>query len=420
MRYCMALVIAVASAAAWLAGSTPAWAQRRVALAVGIDVYDNLSAIAQLQKAGNDADAVAAALAELGFDSWVEKNLTRLAFTRVWQGFLNKLQPGDTAAFFFAGHGVEIGGLNYLLPRDVPKVGTREEHVLTAASIRLNVLMESLSERNVRVSLLIIDACRDNPFNDGTGRSVGGARGLKSVMAAKGTFVMYSAGEGEQALDRLPGGDASPNSLYTRALLPLLKAPGLSLQDVALRVREEVMALAAAAGHEQMPAYYDKLFGKFVLKAGAAPAPNYPPHHPGGTTYSPHQPVSPTYSLPPQPKVIDTTTLFDRSAVPSFDCGQYATLPIGHPNRNPHSDVFCIEPALAAVDQELGVVFRQRLVGFSGTARRGVIDAQKRWIQERNRRCPASWDDVRVPARRSQIAQCLIRETQERIRLLRR
>jgi hypothetical protein len=84
----------------------------------------------------------------------------------------------------------------------------------------------------VGVALFIVDACRDNPFRDGAGRSVGGARGLVRVEAAEGTFVMYSAGVGQQALDRLPGGaDRNPNSVYTRTLLPILKTPGLSLRD---------------------------------------------------------------------------------------------------------------------------------------------------------------------------------------------
>src|SRR5688572_8025695 len=147
--------------------------------------------MAQLQKAANDAEALAAALTELGFDVKVERNLSRLAFARAWQAFLNKLEPGDTAALFFAGHGVEVGGLNYLLPRDVPQVVAGQEKVLAGASLRLNELMEDLRERKVRVSLFIVDACRDNPFRDRAGRSVGGSRGLTRVEAAKGSFVMY-------------------------------------------------------------------------------------------------------------------------------------------------------------------------------------------------------------------------------------
>jgi hypothetical protein len=132
---------------AWIAvlagvGAPAAHAERRLALSVGIDVYDNLPAVEQLQKAVNDARAMGAALRELGFETAVEENLAKVPFARAWQRFLNLLEPGDTAALFFAGHGVEIGGLNYLLPRDVPKVVPGEDQVLVAASIRFNELMD--------------------------------------------------------------------------------------------------------------------------------------------------------------------------------------------------------------------------------------------------------------------------------------
>ena len=139
----------------------PALAQKRVALSVGIDVYDNIE---RLKTAVSDAEAVGKAFDQLGFDATVEKNLPRLGFSRAWQRFLNKLEPGDTAALFFAGHGVEIDGLNYLLPRDVPKAMPGEDKVLIDASVRFNELMDNLRERRVRVALFIIDACRENPF----------------------------------------------------------------------------------------------------------------------------------------------------------------------------------------------------------------------------------------------------------------
>ena len=266
MRCFMGLVALMCCA---LAGG-PAQAERRLALSVGIDVYDHLPAHEQLKKAVNDARAMGAALRELGFEAAVEEDVPKLAFTRAWQKFLNRLEPGDTAALFFAGHGVEIAGLNYLLPRDVPKVQPGEDKVLAEASIRFNGLMDDLREKKVRVALLIVDACRDNPFRDGSSRSVGGTRGLARIEPAEGSFVMYSAGAGEQALDRLPGADQSPNSVYTRTLLSILPTPGLSVQDIAIRVRRQVAEAARTAGRKQTPAYYDQLLGDFILKAGAA------------------------------------------------------------------------------------------------------------------------------------------------------
>ena len=270
--------IAVACCAFAALHTGPALAEKRLALAVGIDVYDNLPAHEQLRKAVNDARAVAVALRDLGFEAAVEENLAGLAFARAWQRFLNRLEPGDTAALFFSGHGVEIGGVNYLLPRDVPKVGLAEDRVLARASIRFNDLMDDLRDKKVRIALFIVDACRDNPFRDERGRSVGGTRGLIRVEPAKGSFIMYSAGAGEKALDRLGAADKEPNSPYTRTLLPILKTPGLSLQQIATRVRAEVVELARRAQppHEQTPAYYDQLLGEFVLKAGAPPSPPPP------------------------------------------------------------------------------------------------------------------------------------------------
>jgi formylglycine-generating enzyme required for sulfatase activity len=250
----------------------PATAGKRLALAVGIDVYDNLPAHEQLRKAVNDARSMAASLRGLGFDTTVEENIGKLAFSRAWQKLLNRLQPGDTAALFFAGHGVEIGGLNYLLPRDVPKVTPGEDRVLAEHAIRFNTLMDDLRDRKVGVALFIVDACRDNPFRDGRGRSVGGTRGLARIEPAKGSFVMYSAGAGEQALDRLSDADPDPNSVYTRTLLPILATPGLSLPEIAGRVRRKVVEVARGVGREQTPAYYDELLGEFVLKPGDAGA----------------------------------------------------------------------------------------------------------------------------------------------------
>jgi uncharacterized caspase-like protein len=97
----------------------PALAERKVAFVVGIDKYDNLGQQQQLQRAVNDARSVGTALASLGFEVVRAENLGRGAFNAEWQKFLDKLQPDDTAAIYFSGHGVEIEGLNFILPRDV-------------------------------------------------------------------------------------------------------------------------------------------------------------------------------------------------------------------------------------------------------------------------------------------------------------
>jgi hypothetical protein len=207
-----------------LAGA--ASAQKRVALVIGIDRYDNLDGRAQLKKARADARGVAETLKSLGFDVIHKDDVARSAFNSHWQDFLNKLSAGDTAAFYFAGHGIELGGRNYLIPRDVPSVRPGRDELLKRESLSLQEFLADLRERGTRLNLVILDACRDNPFEQVAGRSVGTARGLAVTEPPEGTFIMYSAGTGESALDSLNDADPNPNSVYTRMLLPLLKAKG--------------------------------------------------------------------------------------------------------------------------------------------------------------------------------------------------
>lgn len=153
---------------------------------------------------------------------------------------------------FFAGHGVEIGGLNFLLPADMPRVASGEEEVLKASGLSLSSFLDQARERKPQTMLYVVDACRDNPFVNANGRSIGGTRGLTLVESPSGTFVMFSAGAGETALDRLSDDDPNPNSVYTRTLLPRLKAPG-RIGDIARDVRRDVRELASHVNHVQTP-----------------------------------------------------------------------------------------------------------------------------------------------------------------------
>lgn len=259
-----------------LGASPAAHAAKRVAFVVGIDSYDNLPEQQQLKKAVNDARAIGEALVGLGYDVQKADNVGRTDFLRQWQLFLNRLEPGDDAAVFFAGHGVEIDGQNFLLPRDVPRVASGEEEVLKGSGLSLAALLDQVRDRHPQVGLYILDACRDNPFVDGKGRGIGGTRGLARVEPPSGTFIMFSAGAKESALDRLSDNDPNPNSVYTRTLLPRLKASG-RITDIARDVRREVRELAASVAHVQTPAYYDEVVGDFCpagceVKAEAEPA----------------------------------------------------------------------------------------------------------------------------------------------------
>ena len=271
-------VLAGAIACLMAAGiaATPALAEKRVALAIGNDLYPNLPADRQLKKAVNDATTIAGTLRSLGFDVIVGTNLGRQAMVDKLAEFTARLQPGDTAALFFAGHGVAIAGVNYLVPSDVPAVTEGAEARVRGASLAEPDLIAELQARSVRVALLVIDACRDNPFPRAAGRSIGNTRGLADAKPARGIFTLYSAGIGQTALDRLGGNDTAHNSVFTRIFAEQMKRPDLHLGDLAVEVRERVAELALKATdergqpapHEQTPAYYDQTLGGRIYLAG--------------------------------------------------------------------------------------------------------------------------------------------------------
>lgn len=269
----------------------PALAAKRAFL-VGIDRYDNLGRDAQLQRAINDARAVSNAFQALGYRVSLHEDLTRSSFNAAWQTFLDTVQSGDEVALFFSGHGIEIDGQNFLLPRNIPNVRYGRETQVKRESIALQELLADLKRRRPRVSLIILDACRNHPLAASETRSAGASGGLANVYPPEGTFIMYSAGAGETALDRLPYNDPNPvNSVYTRNLVPLLTKPGLSLTEMAVRVRRSVYALTQPVPHLQRPAYYDGVIGRYCVAGcqanGAAVASNMTPAavspQPGGS-----------------------------------------------------------------------------------------------------------------------------------------
>jgi formylglycine-generating enzyme required for sulfatase activity len=259
----------IASVIATMGLPDAALAQKRVAFVVGTDKYDNVDKTRQLQRAVNDARAVGAAFKALGFEVIAAENLTRGQFNNEWQKFLDKLAAGDTAAIYYAGHGVEIEGLNFLLPRDIPDIKFGRQEQIKRESLSVAEILLDLRGRNPEIALVILDACRDNPLIPDEMRSVGTRGGGLAALKGeppKGTFIMYSAGAGESALDRLPGNDPDrENSIFTRKLVPLLKTKGLALHDMARQLRVDVIELASTVPHSQRPAYYDGVVGKYCL-----------------------------------------------------------------------------------------------------------------------------------------------------------
>ena len=241
---------------------------KRVALVIGNDNYQNVS---KLKKAVNDAKAVAKAMRQIGFQVIDQINADRRQMDEQLEHLSSSINQGDEILFFFAGHGISVKGQNYLLPTDIPKIKPGQERRVTKEAFSEDEIIDILRERGAKVSILIIDACRNNPFPKKGTRSIGLTRGLgQRSTPPRNTFVMYSAGIGEEALDRLSENDDNPNSIFTRLLLPLLKTPGLSHLQMAkqLQIEVEQLAMTTQDKHQQFPAFYDQVRGNYFLVPG--------------------------------------------------------------------------------------------------------------------------------------------------------
>jgi hypothetical protein len=262
--------------------ASAAHAAKRVALVIGNNAYGD---VPKLEKAVGDAQAISTTLQGLGFDVLTVTDANRSRMARALVDFETRISPGDTALLFFAGHGVALDGGNYLMPTDIPNVTEGQRNLLRTEGFLADDISERLRERGAATTVMILDACRNNPFKAGPGRSIGQSRGLSRMDTRRGLFVMFSAGAGQEALDRLGADDAHPNSVFTRLFIDLVKRPDLDLIDVAKELQIEVPKLAQSVGHEQLPAYYDQIPGRIFLARGDASAP--PPVRPQRTPPSP-------------------------------------------------------------------------------------------------------------------------------------
>lgn len=238
--------------------SRPVTYANRKALVIGNDLYTH---VPKLNNAGADAEAMAKSLEAVGYKVFKHLNLDEKKFKQAIRDFRQNLSGGDEVLFFYAGHGVQLGNANYLLPTDVQ--GDQEDQVKDDA-ILLQKVLDDLEEKKTKFALAVIDACRDNPFKS-KGRAIGG-RGLAPTSAATGQMIMFSAGSGQQALDRLGDNDKEKNGLFTRIFVKEMVKPGLSVDRVLRNVHNEVVRLARSVGHEQTPALYDQAIGEFYFR----------------------------------------------------------------------------------------------------------------------------------------------------------
>jgi hypothetical protein len=246
---------------------SPALAAKRVALVIGNNDYRN---VPKLQKAVNDARTMGDTLRQLGFSVMVAENQTRQAFSQTLLAFDQQIEPGDTAFFFYAGHGFEIAGQNYLLPTDVPAATEGQEELVRDASILADRIVERLQNKRARTSILVFDACRNNPFERKGTRAVAGGAGLAPMtQLPEGVFSVFSAGPRQTALDRLSNDDSNPNSVFTRIFAKELLQPGENMVQVAQRTRRTVSEMAETVRHKQVPVYFDQMVDDVFLNGMA-------------------------------------------------------------------------------------------------------------------------------------------------------
>lgn len=231
---------------------------RRKALVIGNDAYKHIS---PLSKAVADAKAMAESLEKVGYTVTLRSNLTEREMKTTLRTFKSEVEAGDEVTFFFAGHGVEIAKENYLIPIDV--AGDNPDQVRDE-TIALQRILDDMSEKKVKLTLALVDACRNNPFKS-NGRAIGSGRGLAPTTPATGQMVVFSAGTGQEALDVLGPGDKNKNGVFTRVFIREMLKPDRTVDTVTREVREEVVRLAKSVNHDQVPAIYDQVVGKFYF-----------------------------------------------------------------------------------------------------------------------------------------------------------
>jgi uncharacterized caspase-like protein len=251
-----------------MALAAPAYAEKRVALVIGNNDY---KFVPKLQKAVNDARTMGDTLKQLGFTVMVAENQSRQAFSQSLLAFDKAVEKGDTAFFFYAGHGFEIAGQNFLLPTDVPAATEGQEELVRDASILADRIIERLQNKGARTAILVFDACRNNPFERQGTRAVAGGGGLAPMtQLPEGVFSIFSAGPRQTALDRLSNNDENPNSVFTRTFAKELTQPGVNLVQVAQRTRRLVSEMAETVRHKQIPVYFDQMVDDVFLSGAAA------------------------------------------------------------------------------------------------------------------------------------------------------
>ena len=237
-----------------------AWAERRLALVIGNAKY---RLAGDLANPASDASAMAKMLRGIGFEVIEGSDLDRAGMQAAIGDFGKRLTGADIALFYYAGHGIQVDGENLLIPTDAE---IQTESDLALATVPLRVVQQQMADAP-RVKLIILDACRDNPFHDQLKRLLPPTRALSTPdgLAAVnlrgdvgGTFIAFATDPGAYAQD----GHGQPNSPFTQALLRHMPRPGIELHEMMIDVRGDVWR---ATGEAQRPWSNSSLTGKVFL-----------------------------------------------------------------------------------------------------------------------------------------------------------
>jgi len=243
------VVAAVAPVATLPSGS----GDRRIALVIGNSAYTSVSALTNPRR---DAALVADSLKKTGFSSvTVLTDLRKDALMTALREFAVQAEAADWAVVYYAGHGMEVGGINYLIPVDARIAVDRD---IEFEAVPLGQILNA-AERAKKLRLVILDACRNNPFANKMKRTLEAAsrstsQGLAAVEPEAGTMVVYAAKDGEVALD-----GAGANSPFATALVKNLPTPGLEVRRLFDYVRDDVMDLTR---RKQKPFSYGSISGR--------------------------------------------------------------------------------------------------------------------------------------------------------------
>jgi tetratricopeptide (TPR) repeat protein len=236
-------------------GPQPQNSTKRIALVIGNGTYASAPA---LKNPPNDARDIAATLQALGFEVSSGVNIGQREMKRLIREFGQKLKGGGSGLFYYAGHGVQSKGRNYLIPIDAE---IQSEAEVEDSGVDVGLVLNYMDEAQNGLNIVILDACRNNPF----GRSFrSAAEGLAQVDAPTGTLIAYATAPGRVASD-----GTGQNGLYTSELLKQMRVPSVSVTDMFMRVRAEVMK---QTGNKQVPWESSSLVGAFYFSGSAGSA----------------------------------------------------------------------------------------------------------------------------------------------------